>query len=340
MALCKRNNIWWIRLSHNGKRIQRSTGTTNKAAAQELHDRIKADLWRQGKLNEKPDKLWQEAVVKWLDVCKRKSKRSLEELGFHLKWVEPHLKNKKLIDIDSDLIDGIIEAKRKEKVSNTTINRLLEIIRAVLNHTFKKGWIEKIPCISLFDEVERDRWLTKEEAEKLLKELPSHLSDMAAFTLLTGLRKANVIGLKWRNVDLVKRHAFVPASQSKTNKAIPVPLSVEAIAIIRRQMGKHMEFVFSYQGRAVKQCTTAAWRKALKRARIDDFHWHDLRHTWASWHVQNGTSLYELQKLGGWSSYGTVQRYAHLNSQQLQEAAERVAGTKLVHTVQTIVQGG
>jgi site-specific recombinase XerD len=69
----------------------------------------------------------------------------------------------------------------------------------------------------------------------------------------------------------------------------------------------------------------------LKRARIEDFHWHDLRHTWASWHVQNGASLYELQRLGGWPSYGTVQRYAHLSSQQLQEAAERVSGTKLVH---------
>ena len=110
------------------------------------------------------------------------------------------------------------------------------------------------------------------EAERLLKELPSHLSDMAAFTLLTGLRKSNVTGLKWKNVDLVKRHTFVPASQSKTNKAIPVPLSTEAIAIIRKQIGKHIEFVFSYQGKAIKQCATAAWYKALKRAEIEDFH--------------------------------------------------------------------
>lgn len=129
----------------------------------------------------------------------------------------------------------------------------------------------------------------------------------------------------------MRRHAFVSASQSKTNKAIPVPLSTEAVAIIRKQMGKHIEFVFTYLGKPVKQCNTAAWRKALRRAEIEDFHWHDLRHTWASWHVQNGTSLYELQRLGGWSSYNTVQRYAHLNSQQLQEAAERVACTNLVH---------
>ena len=71
---------------------------------------------------------------------------------------------------------------------------------------------------------------------------------MAAFSLATGLRKANVIGLRWKNVDLVRRHAFVSASQSKTERAIPVPLSTEAAAIIRKQIGKHIEFVFTYEG--------------------------------------------------------------------------------------------
>ncbi len=167
MALCKRNNIWWIRLSHNGKRIQQSTGTSNNVAAQELHDRLKADLWRQGKLGEKPERLWQEAVVKWFDVCKRKSKRSLEEAGFHLKWADPFLRNKKLTEIDVDLIDELIEARRKDKVSYATINRMLEVIRAILNNAFKKGWLEKMPIISLFDEIERDRWLTKEVVKRL-----------------------------------------------------------------------------------------------------------------------------------------------------------------------------
>lgn len=74
-----------------------------------------------------------------------------------------------------------------------------------------------------------------------------------------------------------------------------------------------------------------AWKKALKRAGIENFRWHDLRHTWTSWHVQNGTSLQELQQLGGWTSFNMVLRYAHLNSDQLQNAAERITGTNLVH---------
>lgn len=333
MALYARNKMWWIDLAHSGKRIQKSTGTSDKVAAQELHDQLKADLWRQNKLNEKPERLWYEAVVKWLGVCKRRSKRSMEEAKFHLKWLDPYLSNKRLSEIDDTLIDEIIEAKKETGVTAVTVNRMLEVLRAVLNKAATKwGWIDKVPSISLLDEGhERERWLTKEEAHRLLKELPPHLSDMAAFSLLTGLRKANVLGLKWRNVDLVRRHAFVSASQSKTRTAIPVPLNDEAVNIIRKQMGKNIEYVFTYEGKPVKQCNTAAWRKALKRAEIENFHWHDLRHTWASWHVQNGTSLQELQQLGGWCSFEMVLRYAHLNSDHLQKAAERIVTNSLHH---------
>lgn len=176
----------------------------------------------------------------------------------------------------------------------------------------------------------RERWLTQEEAQKLLKELPPHLADLASFSLVTGLRQANILKLRWRNVDLEKRQGIIPASQSKSKKSIPVPLNSNAVSILRKQLFKHSEFVFTYKGKPIGQCNTAAWRKALKRAGIENFRWHDLRHTCASWHVQNGTYLQELQMLGGWSSFDIVLRYAHFNSDHLKKAAERVAGTKLV----------
>ena len=82
--------------------------------------------------------------------------------------------------------------------------------------------------------------------------------------------------------------------------------------------------MFTYNNHPVTRCNNHAWRKALLRAGISDFRWHDLRHTWASWHVQNGTSLQELQQLGGWSSFEMVLRYAHLSSEHLKRASERV----------------
>lgn len=172
------------------------------------------------------------------------------------------------------------------------------------------------------------RWLTREEAALLLSYLPSHLSDMAAFALATGLRSANVTGLKWQDVNLEQCHAFVHHDEAKAKKAIPVPLNKDAIAVLTRQAGKHPEFVFTFRGQRVTQCNTKAWRKALLKAGITNFKWHDLRHTWASWHVQSGTTLQELQQLGGWASYDMVLRYAHLSSNHLKNAAERIT-TKL-----------
>jgi integrase len=75
--------------------------------------------------------------------------------------------------------------------------------------------------------------------------------------------------------------------------------------------------VFTYEGQPIKQVSTRAWYLALKRAGIEDFRWHDLRHTWASWHVQSGTPLFALQELGGWETEKMVRRYAHLAADHL-----------------------
>lgn len=124
---------------------------------------------------------------------------------------------------------------------------------------------------------------------------------MARFTLATGLRESNVVKLEWSQVNLERRCAWIHADQAKARKAIPVPLNAEAVLVLRRQIGKHQTRVFTYKGRPVTKANNHAWRKALVRAGIENFRWHDLRHTWASWHVQQGTPLHVLQELGGWS---------------------------------------
>lgn len=100
--------------------------------------------------------------------------------------------------------------------------------------------------------------------------------------------------------------------QAKARKAIAVPLNSSAMQIVHKQVGKRPESVFTYAGKPVYQVSTKAWYRALERAGIADFRWHDLRHTWASWHVQGGTPLFALQELGGWETASMVRRYAHL----------------------------
>ena len=102
-----------------------------------------------------------------------------------------------------------------------------------------------------------------------------------------------------------------------------MPLSTAAVAVVREQIGKHGTHVFTFRGNPVRQVNTKAWRAALRRVGIADFRWHDLRHTWASWHVQMGTPLHVLQELGGWESADMVRRYAHLMSEHLAPYVER-----------------
>ena len=96
------------------------------------------------------------------------------------------------------------------------------------------------------------------------------------------------------------------------------------MALISKQIGKHHTHVFSFRGRPIRQVSTKAWYQGPERAGIQDFRWHDLRHTWASWHVQKGTPLYALQELGGWESPEMVRRYAHLSAEHLAPYADRL----------------
>lgn len=186
-------------------------------------------------------------------------------------------------------------------------------------------YVDRSPKICMRKEsVRRVRWLQRHEAQKILNELPEHLADMMIFTLATGLRQANVKALQWKDVDLQNLHAWVSSDNSKSGKAIAVPLNKNALQVLNKRQKIHPTHVFTYRGNPIREVNTRAWRNALRRANIEDFRWHDLRHTWASWHIQNGTSLQELQMLGGWSSIKMVLRYAHLSSQQLQQAASRV----------------
>jgi integrase len=116
-----------------------------------------------------------------------------------------------------------------------------------------------------------------------------------------------------------------------------VPLNNDALAVIRQQIGKHDTHVFTYKGNPVTRANNHAWEKALIRAGITDFRWHDLRHTWASWHVQNGTPLHVLKELGGWADLTMVLRYAHLSSKHLEEyAGNSKAVTNLLHSTEKI----
>ena len=327
MSLRRRGAIWWIDFATpSGERVRRSTETANKAQAQELHDKLRSEVWRRQRLGDRPKHFWQDAAVRWLR--EQSHKASLEDDKQKLRWLDRFLANRDLESINRALIDAITEAKQAEGCSNATVNRTLSLVRSILRKCARDWeWLDRAPAVRLLKEpTRRIRFLTHHQARVLLRELPQHLRDMAAFTLATGLRAANVTGLTWEQVDLARKLAWIHPDQAKARKAIAVPLNDTALQVLRDQRGKHATWVFTYEGQRIMQVSTRAWYHALERAGIENFRWHDLRHTWASWHVQSGTPLFALQELGGWETEKMVRRYAHLAAEHLAVYAEKMDG--------------
>ncbi len=124
-------------------------------------------------------------------------------------------------------------------------------------------------------------------------------------------------------VDLECRTAWL--NQTKNGTPRGVPLNHDAVSVLREQVGKHLRFCFTYRGKSIGwELTNSAWHTALEKAEISDFRFHDLRHTWASWHRQAGTSCDELKELGGWKSRSMVDRYAKYATEHLAVAAARI----------------
>jgi len=226
--LYKRSNSkkWWVRFTAaDGSEVRQSTGTEDKRQAQEYEDRLKASLWRQKKLGDKPERSWKEACVRWIEESTHKKK--IENDLFAIRQVDEWMHNVQINAIGNEQIDIIIQGLRKRGIANASVNRITALIRAVLRKAEREwGWIERAPSVRRLKEAPgRIRWITREEADRLIEELPEHLAAAARFSLATGLRAGNVTGLRWQDIDMERRVCHVAAENSKSGKAIGVPLN-------------------------------------------------------------------------------------------------------------------
>ncbi len=135
-----------------------------------------------------------------------------------------------------------------------------------------------------------------------------------------------MIRLEWSQVNLEAQTAWIYADQAKGGRDIHVSLNETAVSVLRRQLGKHPVRVFTFKGRPYNRAYTKAWQAALRRAGIENFRWHDIRHTWASWLAQKGVPLSDIQEMGGWETPSMVQRYAHLSPAHLAHRAKLLDG--------------
>jgi len=285
-------------------------------------------------------------AYKWKDLCIRRFKAHFGE--------ETIIDKIRYVDLESYRNHLRQDITRRDNLrTDASINREL----ACLHHIFAKAVEWEMMDRSPFDRGKtllvkennaRLRYLTQEEIQRLLKASPEHLRNVIVCALNTGMRKGEILNLKWSQV----RDGFIYLRQTKTNEPRQVPICDTLAALLKDIKAKQKprsgdDLVFRYSrtmppkkkletgetirlawdntGNAILD-TKTAFRKAVKKAGIEDFRFHDLRHTAASHLVMAGASLKDVQEILGHKTMTMTLRYAHLSQEHKKKAVNLLNG--------------
>ena len=205
------------------------------------------------------------------------------------------------------------------------MNRYLAAFKAAFSYATLNGKAERNPVKDVKMEKEnnaRVRYLTQDEEARLMAVLPERYEPLVILAIHTGLRKTEQLSLEWRDIDFQQGQGKV--RESKSGKGRVIPLSQTALELFRSLSKVRMinnPFVFPGEFPGTRRTDLPKyWEDYLGEAGINDFHWHDLRHTFASRLVMAGVDLYTVSKLLGHADIKMTMRYAHLSPGHLKAA--------------------
>ena len=343
MAVLKRNGSanWLIEFTYLGETVRRSSGTPSKSQARELeaewrrqiHDRVKAGKAPSITLGEAIDRYY-------LTVLEPDGKPdTLKAALYSLNQIRTHFGPDRRLD---QITQAEVAAWRDKLLTEKGLsaggaNRLYAWVRAIVNLA-RDDWNVAAPTFRLKMLKEprgRVRYLTDEEEARLLGACAPHLRDIVTFIMDSGARRAEMRGLLWSDVRFEGDRAVVAfrATETKSGKARQVPLPVRSTELLRRlrkPLGEKprtlnipvfLSPVRSLGGKLKAGADNrTAFQAACRRAGIEDFRLHDLRHHYASRLARRGVSLQQIGGLLGHASIKMTERYAHLVQSDLDRA--------------------
>ncbi len=252
----------------------------------------------------------------------------------------------------TDDIDRVIEAKATPRTQTFkkgeaewtksvggryAANRLHAYLRGLWNWAIRKGYVDHTPfarggqsTISTFREHARSRRLEGDEGQRLFDVAGAHLRDLITAALETGCREGELLSLQWRQVRWLQNEIFLPSTKTKTGEGRHLPISKKLRKVLdRRKLDPHGEelpataYVFGNEvGERIGSVKTA-WVGTCRRARIDDLHFHDLRHEAGSRRLEEGWPLHAVSAWLGHASIETTARYLNVGRMQLHELNDR-----------------
>lgn len=334
---------YYVRGSIRGIRVDRSTGCSEKEAADQVRIQVEGELLKRSIHGDSAVCTFAEAALSYMTEAGGD--------GQHLDPILAHFGAKMLVGaVGQAEIDACARRLFPKAVPATLNRKVYTPISAVLHHAARKKWCAK-PVIARpkGHDKERVRWITHDEAERLIEAAAPHLRPLVVFLLSTGARLSEALYLEWADVDLSRAHVvFRPtdARGIKTDEARGVPLPIRAVTELANLEWDRRGFVFRRPAGKIRTTgrvwlpyetrdglgggqIKTAWSGMLKRAGIADFTPHDCRHTWATWHYMKNRDIGALMTLGGWKTPAMVFRYTHINTAHLAPSQALVWGAEV-----------
>lgn len=330
MGLFKRGKVWWMTFTHNGKQIRRSTETSDRRLAEAIEAKVKVKIieGRYFDVLEERERTFSEMMERFKGehVAKKASQRSYRG---YIKNLDPFFGHYTLAEITPKRIVQYKAKRYADGVGPATINRELAAMKKAFNLAIREWeWCRDNPVTRVSMEKEnnqRDRWLSSEEEERLFAVSAEWLREILTFAIHTGMRMQEILSLTWEGVDLFRKTVTVFRSKNGERRTIPTNRTVFELLKAKAKVRALRSSVVFYG----KACTPIdgnnlrrAFRLAVKKAKIENLHFHDLRHTFATRLIQAGVDIYKVQRLLGHKSPIMTQRYAHHYPESLRDGVE------------------
>jgi integrase len=319
MGLYRRGKTFWFNIMYQGRRMQESLGTDDRKLAEKIYAKTLTDIIEGRYFDSAKAKntFFEEMVEKYLD----EHAHSRDE--HTVKKLLAFFKGYTLFEMSTRFI-AEYRTMRSKKVKPATVYQELALLRRMFNVAIREWeWIKDNPVARLSFSVgnknARDRWLTLEEEGRLLEQAtnPRWLRTLLMVALHTGMRRGEILGLEWPSVDLNRR--AITVERSKNGEKRIIPMSVTLFNTLKDTKVRGIAgTVFPVSIRSLR----VAFEGTLKKARIENCHFHDLRHTFATRLVQNGVDLYKVKELLGHKSITMTMRYAHHYPESLRGSVE------------------